>query len=85
MKKILLLCALISSLTILTDETCLEHYRRTRLGSNSLQTVAKPCYCNCSQARAQLNKKQYRGRCPICKHFHVPSEIKYKNQISVLR
>lgn len=70
---------------MITDEHCLEFFRRTKLQSNPMQKVKKPCYCNCSQALAKLGKKQYQGRCPICKHFHVPSEIKYTNKLSLLR
>jgi hypothetical protein len=33
------------------------------------------CHCPCSQYIAQYGKSISRGRCPVCKHYHVPQPI----------
>ena len=81
MKKVLFFALVALYLNVQADEGCMVHSRKILRSSPHVRVSTKrnrPCTCNCRKEMARFDRKQYQGRCPICKHFHVPSEIKFR-------
>jgi hypothetical protein len=81
MKNFIILSSLfLLSVVLFADENCMKHSRKCLRKSGHIKVQEKrnrTCNCNCKKAMAEIGNPQHRGRCPLCKHFHVPSEIKY--------
>jgi hypothetical protein len=82
MKNFIVISSLfLLSVALFADENCMEHSRKCLRKSGHVKVREKrnrTCNCNCTKALANIANPQHRGRCPMCRHFHVPSEIKYK-------